>query len=95
MATISKKSVSLYADTPHGECEMKNLAIANRLPLIHLQKEPIAHKSERARFDACAEGSLLILAPWPEDLDSMHSRTEMGGTGGGILPFSHTQWVRL
>ena len=69
-----------------GEREMKNLAIANRLPLIHLQKEPITHKPERARFDACAEGSLLILAPWPEDLDSMRSRTDMGGTAAGSCP---------
>ena len=54
-----------------GELAMKNIAIENRLPLIHLQKEPITKKPEGERFFACAEGSLLILAPWPEDLDAM------------------------
>ncbi len=54
-----------------GELAIKNLAIESRLPLIHLQKEPITRKPEGERFFACAEGSLLILAPWPEDLDAM------------------------
>lgn len=40
-------------------------------PLIHLQKEPITSywKPERQRFEACANGSLLVLAPW--QLDTM------------------------
>ena len=54
-----------------GELEMKNIAINSRLPLIHLQKEPITKKPEGERFFACADGSLLILAPWPDDLDAM------------------------
>ena len=54
-----------------GERDMKNIAINRCLPLIHLQKEPITRKPEKARFDACATGALLILAPWPEDLDAM------------------------
>ena len=54
-----------------GELAMKNIAINSRLPLIHLQKEPITKKPEGERFFACAEGSLLILAPWSEDLDAM------------------------
>ena len=54
-----------------GERDMKNIAINCRLPLIHLQKEPITKKPEGERFFACAEGSLLILAPWAEDLDAM------------------------
>ena len=57
-----------------GELAIKNIAIENRLPLIHLQKEPITKKPEKERFFACAEGSLLILAPWPEDLDAMPSQ---------------------
>ena len=57
-----------------GERDMKNIAINCRLPLIHLQKEPITKKPEGERFFACAEGSLLILAPWPEDLDAMPRR---------------------
>ena len=59
-----------------GELAMKNIAIENRLPLIHLQKEPITKKPEGERFFACAEGSLLILAPWPDDLDAMPSQLD-------------------
>jgi len=59
-----------------GELAIKNLAIENRLPLIHLQKEPITKKPEGERFYACADGSLLILAPWPEDLDAMGSPSD-------------------
>ena len=59
-----------------GERDMKNIAINCRLPLIHLQKEPITKKPEGERFFACAEGSLLILAPWTEDLDAMPSQLD-------------------
>jgi len=60
-----------------GERDMKNIAINSRLPLIHLQKAHITKKPEGERFFACAEGSLLILAPWPDDLDAMP--TQFGG----------------
>ena len=55
----------------HGELMMKNECLNNGYPLIHIQKEPITPywKPERARFEACANGSLLILAPW--GLDTM------------------------
>ena len=59
-----------------GELAVKNIAIENSLPLIHLQKEPITKKPEGERFFACAEGSLLILAPWADDLDAMSSQLE-------------------
>ena len=54
-----------------GELLMKNECLDKGFPLIHLQKEPIGAfwKPERKRFDACVNGSLLILAPW--DLDMM------------------------
>jgi len=54
-----------------GERLMKNECLQQGFPLIHLQKEPIGAfwKPERQRFEACANGSLLILAPW--DLDAM------------------------
>lgn len=60
-----------------GERDMKNIAINSRLPLIHLQAEPITEnfKPEGERFYACVEGSLLILAPWVDDLDGMSSLT--------------------
>lgn len=56
-----------------GERLMKKECLEKGFPLIHLQKEPIGAfwKPERQRFDACASGSLLILAPW--DLDRMGS----------------------
>jgi hypothetical protein len=69
-----------------GELAIKNIAIENRLPLIHLQKEPITRKPEGERFYACAEGSLLILAPWPEDLDAMQRPSLIPLKGGGPNP---------
>ena len=55
---------------------IKNECIENGYPLIHLQKEPIGPywKPELRRFEACANGSLLILAPWNLD--------EMGNVAG-------------
>lgn len=49
-----------------GEQLMKDECLEKGFPLIHLQKEPIGPlwKPEKARFDACCLGRLLILAPW-------------------------------
>lgn len=49
-----------------GEQLIKNRCIEKGYPLIHLQKEPIGRywKPEQSRFDACVQGSLLILSPW-------------------------------
>ena len=54
-----------------GEQLIKNECIDRGYPLIHLQATPIGlyWKPEKRRFEACARGSLLILAPW--DLDTM------------------------
>ena len=54
-----------------GEKLMKQECLERGYPLIHLQKEPIGPywKPELQRFEACANGALLILAPW--DLDIM------------------------
>ncbi len=54
-----------------GEQLMKSECIERGYPLIHLQKEPIGQywKPEKKRFEACVNGSLLILAPW--NLDTM------------------------
>ena len=48
-------------------------AIEEGLPVIHLQKKPIERywKPERRRFEACARGALLILAPWGLDEEIM------------------------
>ena len=52
-----------------GERLMKDRCLESNWPLIHLQKEPIGAywKPEEKRFNACANGSLLILAPWQSD----------------------------
>ena len=52
-----------------GERQMKEECLQHGYPLIHLQKEPITRywKPEKVRFDACSQGSLLILAPWNID----------------------------
>ena len=63
-----------------SECEkrMKHLAMQQELRLIHIQSEPIGQywKPERSRFEACASGSLLILAPWAEDMPVFKSDYE-------------------
>ncbi|MDO4210402.1 MAG: transposase [Bacteroidales bacterium] len=55
-----------------SECEkrIKNECLEQHLRLIHIQAHPIGPlwKPEKARFNACAAGTLLILAPWHEDL---------------------------
>ena len=60
-----------------SECEkrIKNIALKQQLRLIHVQADPIKQywKPERSRFEACAHGTLLILAPWPEDMPTFTS----------------------
>ena len=58
-----------------GEQIIKHACLEKRLPLIHLQQEPITAlwKPEKERFHACAAGRLLILAPWPDDLEGSSS----------------------
>lgn len=55
-----------------SECEkrIKNECLEQRYRLIPIQDKPIGQywKPERSRFEACAAGTLLILAPWQEDL---------------------------
>lgn len=55
-----------------GEKMVIDAATEEGLPVIHLQKEPLAQywKPELRRFEACARGSLLILAPWGLDEES-------------------------
>lgn len=81
-----------------SECEkrIKNIALKQKLRLIHIQADPIGQywKPERSRFEACASGSLLILAPWPEDVphfashyDCFHYLNQLAQT---ICAVSHT-----
>lgn len=64
-----------------GERLIKEKCLTQGFPLIHLQKDPINEywKPELSRFEACVNGTLLILAPW--DIDTM-------GAVNGISPSS-------
>lgn len=58
-----------------GERMIKDRCIESGYPLIHLQKEAIGSywKPELRRFEACAGGALLILAPWkPETIGEVN-----------------------
>ena len=70
-AIIEGSTVIVTPGISRGESLMKDTCLNRCFPLIHLQKEPIGRywKPERKRFEACAHGSLLILAPW--NLDAM------------------------
>ena len=74
--------VSPAVSTP--EKLVVDTALSDGLPVIHLQKEPIAQywKPERSRFEACARGTLLILYPWEldgltTDYDRFHRLNEL------------------
>lgn len=68
-AILEGSTVIVTPGISRGELQMKNECLEKGYPLIHIQKEPITPywKPERQRFDACANGSLLILAPWGLD----------------------------
>ena len=68
-----------------GEQLVINTAIEEGLPVIHLQKEPITRywKPERRRFEACARGALLILAPWDLDEELLRERNAAETAGRG------------
>ena len=59
-----------------GEQGVVTEALQRQLPLILLQKEPISDywKPPQGRFFACAEGRLLILAPWTLDEETDYGR---------------------
>ena len=65
-----------------GEQIVRNMCLDQHIPLILLQKEPIEPywKPEQRRFDACAEGLLLILAPWQLENLGTATRTYADGT---------------
>ncbi|MBQ7238763.1 MAG: hypothetical protein IJS20_08230 [Bacteroidales bacterium] len=71
-AILTGATVAVTPGISRGELLFKNECLERGFPLIHIQKEPINAywKPEKQRFDACAAGSLLILAPW--GLDDMH-----------------------
>lgn len=65
-----------------GEKLVIDTAIDEGLPVIHLQKEAIGRywKPELKRFEACARGALLILAPWGLDEEIIKNAAERKGT---------------
>ena len=87
-----------------GERLVIDTAIDEGLPVINLQKEPITRywKPERRRFEACARGALLILAPWGLDEELMETApygagTAAGraGTAAGAAPTDYARFHRL
>lgn len=70
-AIIEGATVIVTPGISRGEQQMKNECLERGYPLIHLQATPIGQywKPEKKRFEACARGTLLILAPW--DLNTM------------------------
>ena len=68
-AVMGGATVIVTPGISRGELTMKNECLEKGYPLIHLQKEPIHSywKPEKRRFEACAKGQLLILAPWALD----------------------------
>jgi len=70
-AIMEGATVIVTPGISRGEQLMKNECIERGYPLIHLQTTPIGQywKPEKKRFEACASGALLILAPW--ELDTM------------------------
>ena len=86
-----------------SECEkrIKKIALEQKLRLIHVQGEPIGRywKPERSRFEACASGSLLIMAPWPEDMPTFNSAYErfhyLNRLAETICAISHTTDVTI
>lgn len=85
-----------------GEQGVVSAALAAGLPLILLQKEPITEfwKPQQSRFYACAEGRLLILAPWQlnasTDYERFHTLNDLArdvciATDTRILDYSSLQ----
>ena len=68
-AVMQGATVIVTPGISRGEQMMKNECLKKGYPLIHIQKDPINAywKPEKMRFEACANGSLLILAPWGVD----------------------------
>ena len=77
------------------------MALKENLRLIHVQADPIGRywKPERSRFEACAYGSLLVLAPWPEDMPSFASAYErfhyLNRLAETVCTISHTTDVAV
>lgn len=81
-----------------GEKIVIDAAIDEGLPVIHLQKEEIGQywKPERKRFEACARGSLLILAPWRLDEEiGRGEKTALESAGTTATAGATTDYARF
>lgn len=81
-----------------GEKIVIDAAIDEGLPVIHLQKEEIGQywKPERKRFEACARGSLLILAPWRLDEEiGRGEKTALESAGTTATAGTTTDYARF
>ena len=81
-----------------GEKIVIDAAIDEGLPVIHLQKEEIGQywKPERKRFEACARGSLLILAPWRLDEEiGREEKTALESAGTTATAGTTTDYARF
>ena len=76
----------------NGERGVIDIAQAEGLPVIHLQKEPIGEfwKPERKRFEACVRGQYLILAPWGLDEEIKRRAAETGTAPNGAATAAGT-----
>ncbi len=86
----SGQCVLVSAGISEGEKQIRNAALMEHLPFIHLQKESFGMlwKPEKSRFEACAQGTLLILAPWHVDgvldYDQFHNLNQLAQQGNRI-----------
>lgn len=73
---MSGSTVIVTPGISAGERIIKDRCLESGYPLIHILKETIGAywKPEAKRFEACTNGSLLILSPW--------NPTTMGSVGG-------------
>lgn len=89
LSVMKGATVLVTPGISEGEKRIKNMALERGLPLIHIQKEPISEfwKPEQQRFDACASGRLLIIAPW--------SPTALGDVDGIPADSDYAQFHNL
>ncbi|MCQ2251946.1 MAG: hypothetical protein MJZ61_00705 [Bacteroidales bacterium] len=71
MEMANEGTLIVTAGISKGEQIIKKDCMEGNLRIIHIQKEPISQfwKPEKSRFDYCATGNMLILAPL--DIDAM------------------------
>lgn len=98
MADAREGVVLVSPAISRGEKIVIDAAIDEGLPVIHLQKEEIGQywKPERKRFEACARGALLILAPWRLDEEiGRGEKTALESAGTTATAGTTTDYARF